>query len=106
MYQALSLIVVGLTIGGFVIKNGTLLISAGIAWIGWGVLMVNVGTGAGQPFEGNTFLPQFFLALGGVMALVCIISALGMFLSRRRGSSPESDYESYKKKVINATRRR
>ena len=107
MYEALALICVGLTIAGFVIKNGTLLLSSGLAWIGWGVLMVNVGTGAGEPFEGNVFLPQFFLALGGVLALVCFVSALGMFMSeRKQGPPPEGEQESYKRKVMNMTRRR
>ena len=106
MYEGTAILVVGLTIAAFWLKNGLLLLATGMAWTIWGVLMVNVGTGAGKPFEGNTFLPQAFLALGGVIALVCIMSALGVFMSKRQRPSPESDYESYKRQVLNVTRRR
>lgn len=107
MYEALALICVGLTIGAFVLKNGALLIATGLAWVGWGVLMVNVGTGVGEPFEGNVFLPQFFLALGGIMALVCIISAVTMYM---RSIPPkltlDDEQRTYRQKVLKVTKRR
>ena len=108
MNESLSIICVGLTVAGFVIKNGILLLSAGLTWIGWGVLMVNVGTGVGEPFEGNVFLPQFFLAVGGVLALVCVVSALNVWTSRRPSKVDKDllEQEEYKRQVLNATRQK
>lgn len=107
MYEATAILVVGLTIGAFVLKNSSLLITSGLAWVVWGVFMSNVGTGVGDPFEGNTFLPQAFLALGGAMAIVCFVSALTMYMrSRPRKPTLEDEQLAYRKKVLKITERR
>ena len=108
MYEATALLVVGLTIAALWLRNVLLMLSGGLAWVLWGVLMANVGTGAGEPFEGNTFLPQAFLALGSVLAIVCFASALIQFMSTRRKErmSGDEDYKSYKNEVLKATGRK
>lgn len=89
-----------LMISGIVIKNVLLLIASTISWIIFAFLMYD------YTFT-NTAINTGLLLFGGAMAIISAVSALKVFMSERpREPSPESDYESYKKKVINTTRKR
>jgi len=97
----IGIICLGLTIAGFVLKNPLLLLSAGIGWIIFGILLYE------KAFE-NQAMNQAVLALGLVLALVSFVSSLTVFMRGRpaKQSLEERDYEEYKRRVIEATRRR
>jgi len=98
---AISIICLGLMIAGFVFKSTPMLLSAGMGWVLFGVLMY------GKAFD-NEFMNQGLLALGGALAIVCFVSTLTMYMSRRPAKVDKNllEQEEYRRKVLNATKRR
>ena len=98
---AIGIICLGLMIAGFILKQAMLLLAAGLGWIMFGFLMYS------KVFE-NPFINQALLILGLALALVCFVSTLTIYMHSRptRVSPEERDYQDYRRKVIEATRRR
>jgi len=88
-----------LMLTGIILKNALLLLAAFIPWIIFAFMMF------GYTFT-NTAISTGLLLFGWFMAILCAIWALSIWTSGRRKQTPEDDYESYKKKVVKATRRR
>jgi len=101
MEQAIILLVIGLTISGFVLKNAPLLIASSVSWIIFAFYMFH------QTFT-NTYLNTAFLVFGWMMFAICIFSTLTMF-TRGRPTKVDQDLleqENYRRQVLNATKRR
>ena len=96
----IGIICLGLMIAGYVIKNPWLLFSSGLGWILFGFIMYS------KVFE-NPFLNQGLLILGFALAILCFISTIPIFTGMRptRISPEERDYQEYRRKVIDVTRR-
>ena len=86
-------------ISGIVLKNGVLLLASSLSWVIFAFLMFS------HTFD-NAAIGEGLLVFGGIMAAISAILALGIWNAFRAPKSSESDYESYRKKVMNATRKR
>ena len=101
MEQAIIILVVALTITGFVIKNAPMLMAASVSWIIFALYMFH------QAFT-NTYLNTAFLVFGWMMFAVCIIKVLDIYMSRRPPKVDKNllEQEEYRRKVLNATKRK
>jgi len=89
-----------LMISGLVLKNVLLLLTSVISWIIFAFLMYDYA------FT-NTAINTGLLMFGGAMAIVCAISTLGIFMSRRpKRMSLEDEQRVHRQKVQKVTQRR
>jgi len=89
-----------LMISGIILKQGLFLIAATLSWIFFAFLMFD------YTFT-NAAINDGLLVFGGFMAILCAFIGLNIFMSNRpKRALPEADYEAYKKKVLDVTRRR
>jgi len=97
----IGIVCLGLMIAGFVLKQAMLLLAAGLGWIMFGFLMYS------KVFE-NAFMNEALLTLGLALALVSFVSTLTIYMRSRppKISPEEADYQNYRRKVLEATRRR
>jgi len=98
MVTVISLV---LMISGIVLKNALLLLASVISWIIFAFLMFS------YTFD-NAAINMGLLMFGGAMAFISLFMTIGIWVPGKKGQmNPEdADYEAYKKKVQNATRRR
>ena len=101
MEIAIAVTALGLSTLSFYFKSALLFLVSVIAWICFAFYMFN------QVFA-NTALSTAFLLLGGAMAIVNAVMALSMLVGGRKMGqiNEDAEYESYKKEVMRATRRK
>ena len=88
-----------LMIAGLALKNVLLLLASSISWLIFAFLMYD------YDFT-NTAIHTGLLMFGGAMTIISAVMALNVFMSGKpKEVNSEDDYESYKKKVMDATRR-
>ena len=100
MEQAIILLVIGLTVSGFALKNAPLLIASSVSWIIFALYMFH------QTFT-NTYLTTAFLVFGWMMFAICIIKALDIYVSTRPKKLDKDllEQEEYRRQVLNTTKR-
>ena len=86
-------------ITGVILKNALMLLLAFIPWIIFAFLANS------YEFD-NAAINTGLLMFGWIIAIICAFWALGIWTSGGKGTPAEDDEESYRKKVMNATRRR
>ncbi|KKK99106.1 hypothetical protein LCGC14_2636060, partial [marine sediment metagenome] len=95
---AVSIVVLGLTVAGFVKKNGPLMLTSSLGWVLFAFLMYN------QSFA-NAFMNTGLLMFGGAMAIVCAFLSYTTWASGRRRPSLEDEQNAYRKQILKITRR-
>ena len=96
--SCLIVLCLGLTIISLIWKLFPLMIVASLAWFG-----------AGATFLGAYTAGEIEWVIGPVSMLAgvyCIVHALWLIPRGKQGPPPESEQEAYKRKVLNATRRK
>jgi len=89
-----------LMIAGSAIKQPLMLLASSLSWIIFAFLMF------GYSFD-NTALNTALLMFGGIMSILSAVMFLMAVIPKSKEQlSPEADYEDYKQKVMDATRRR
>ncbi len=95
-----TLISLVLMISGMVLKNTLLLLASTITWIIFAFLMYE------YTFT-NTAINTGLLIFGGVMAIICAVSALPIFMSKRpHKMSLDDEQKSYRREVLRTTKKK
>ncbi len=88
-----------LMVSGLMLRNVLLLLASSVSWIIFAFLMFDYA------FT-NTAINTGLLLFGGIMAIICAVSAIPIFMSKRpRKMSPEDEQRAYKQKVYKITKR-
>lgn len=97
-----TLTVLTLTVSAFVLKNAILHMVCVIGWLLFGFGMWNLA----WP-EGNTYLAMTCMLLAIAMTIVHLITVVNHYLGLRTSPPTHDSIQSeYRRKVLNATRRR
>jgi cation transporter-like permease len=99
LLATIAVVVLGLTIAAFALKNALLLIASTIGWTVTSVML------SSQTFS-NDAIKMAVVAFGFSIALICAIGALTVFMSSRKKLPPIDEEAEYLEEVRRATRRR
>jgi len=100
MSAALVLLIVALVFRSLLLVAIPLLLVSTICWVIFAFLTFSYAFA-------NTYLNTAFLMLGGAMAFVSLFIIMGLLTAgRAKGPTLEDEQETYKKKVLEATRGR